>query len=135
EHAGVMLFCGRMTRGPGRDGRDLGLVDYQYCPRFSYGAVSGLVSVMAGASPVSILKETGELFAFEFVRGDDRIVSAFSLKDKGQLMFESDASGVTSFDSMGNRGHVFEGGSAQLQLDGYPRYLVFESATTIKLSD
>jgi len=62
DHVGVMLFCGRMTRGPGREGRDLGLVDYQFCPRFAYGAVSGLVSVLEAASLLIGITDRNSLF-------------------------------------------------------------------------
>jgi len=122
-----------MTRGPGREGRDLGLVDYQFCPRFAYGAVSGLVSVLEAASFESVLLEEEGVFAHEFTRGEDRIVSAFSLTDKGQLDFESDASEVIVIDPMGNERQRFEGSAASLVLDGYPRYLVFKNANRVAL--
>lgn len=133
DHAGVMLFCGRMTRGPGRDGRDLGLVDYQFCPRFAYGAVAGLVSVLSGASYASTLIEGEGIFAHEFILGEDRIVSAFSLTDKGQLAFESDAVAVAVFDAMGNEVNRRDGGGGELELDGYPRYLLFRNASRVGL--
>lgn len=133
DHVGVMLFCGRMTRGPGREGRDLGLVDYQFCPRFAYGAVSGLVEVLSGASFESVLIEEGQVYAHEFTRGEDRIVSAFSLSDKGELAFESDAKEVMVIDPMGNERQRIRGGAARLELDGYPRYLVFKNASRVAL--
>ncbi|MEM1441347.1 MAG: hypothetical protein AAGF67_03330 [Verrucomicrobiota bacterium] len=135
DHAGIMLFCGRMTRGPGRDGRDLGLVDYQFCSRFAYGAVAGLVSVLQGASFESVLVEEEGVFAYEFVVGEERVVSAFSLSDEGALSFESDASQVMVCDPMGNVVRQVAGGDVDLSLDGYPQYLVFRNAGSVALSE
>lgn len=133
EHAGVMLFCGRMTRGPGREGRDLGLVDYQFCPRFSYGAVAGLVSVLQGAVFDRVLKEAEGVHVYSFRRGGDMIVSAFSLNDEGELSFASDAGEVILYDAMGNEHSRFLPGKVSVSLDGYPVYLVFREATFLEV--
>lgn len=133
DHAGVMLFCGRMTRGPGRDGRDLGLVDYQFCPRFAYGAVAGLVSVLQGAVFEQVQREGDGVHVYSFRRGGDRIVSAFSLTDEGELSLRSDASEVILLDAMGNERSRVPGGDASVSLDGYPLYLVFRGASFLEV--
>lgn len=131
DHAGVMLFCGRMTRGPGRDGRDLGLVDYQFCPRFAYGAVAGLVSVLEGASYESTLIQGNEDYLYVFRKGEDLILAGFSTNDKGSVAIQSDAEGIVFTDAMGNS----RPGSETLDLNGYPRYWVLKRALDVSLSD
>ncbi|MDF1825665.1 MAG: hypothetical protein P1U68_13550 [Verrucomicrobiales bacterium] len=129
EHAGIMLFCGRMTRGPGREGRDLGLVDYQFCPRFAYGAIAGLVSALEGASFESTLVQSRERFVYVFRKGADLIVAGFSTDDAGTVGIESDAVEIQRIDAMGNP----QPGSEMLVLDGYPRYWVLKKAGSVAL--
>lgn len=131
NHAGVMLFCGRMTRGPGRDGRDLGLVDYQFCPRFAYGAIGGLVSVLEGASYESTLVQKDEKFLYVFKRKEEFILAGFATDDTGSFQLETDATEIRFVDAMGNE----SAGDDLLQLDGYPRYWILNGATQVAVSD
>ncbi|MEX2579896.1 MAG: hypothetical protein WD342_12630 [Verrucomicrobiales bacterium] len=133
DHGGVMLFCGRMVKGPGREQRDLGLLDYEFCPRFAYAAVGGLVSVLAGATFETTLMQTEETCVYEFRRGADRIVAAFSLDGNGEIELRSDGRGATVVDAMGNRAEPAAADSLVLSLDGYPGYAIFEGATSVSL--
>lgn len=129
DHRGVLVFCGRMTRGPGREGRDLGLLDYEFGPRFAYAAVAALVSALAGTShEATLLEETEGTHLYRFRRGDEWVLAGFTLDDAGaELVIDpGGAVEVESVDEMGNRSPVSEGGaSLTLRLDGYPRYWVF----------
>lgn len=132
-HEGALLFCGRMVKGPGREDRDLGLLDYEFGPRFSYAAVAGLVSVLAGAEFDGVIEETEETFVYRFRRGEDRIVAAFCLGEERTIPLESDAKRTVLVDPMGNREEAGTTGNVTLPLDAYPRYVVFEGAGKVVL--
>jgi hypothetical protein len=125
-HRGVLLFCGRMTRGPGREGRDLGLLDYEFGPRFAYAAVGALVGALAGASFDAILREEDDgLHLYRFRRRGGWVLAGFALGEGGECSVNAEA--VALLDEMGNRRAAErEGGTTRLVLDGYPRYWVFE---------
>lgn len=136
DHRGVLLFCGRMLKGPGREGRDLGLLDHEFCPRFSYAAVTGLVSVLAGASFEGTLLENEEACLYQFRRGNDLIVAGFSLEEGERFVLETDAASVIPVDAMGNRGKREVSGEASvfvLEADAYPSYLILEDANSAGL--
>jgi len=125
-HRGILLFCGRMTRGPGREGRDLGLLDYEFGPRFAYAAVSALVTALAGAShEATLLEEEEGIHLYRFRRGGGWILAAFTLGEEDSLVVASDAPQRHHIDEMGNF-RPFEDGETSFEIDGYPRYLLFE---------
>lgn len=130
-HSGILLFCSRMTRGPGRDGPpDFGLLDYQYCPRFVYASVSALLGTLDGATFDGILAERKNVHLYRFERDGDLILAGFTLgDDPDKITIESDASGVIEIDEMGNAQPERKGGRFQAELDGYPRYWVLHGAT------
>jgi hypothetical protein len=133
DHEGVMLFCGRMAKGPGRTERDLGLLDYEFCPRFSYAAVGGLVSVLAGATFERTLRDDGEEFLYLFRRGEDRIVAGFSFVDKGGMAIASDAREVIHVDPMGNRTSLPAESPVSPLLERYPNYWILRGASFASL--
>ena len=130
-HAGVLLFCSRMTRGPGRDGPpDFGLLDYQYCPRFVYGSIAALTGTLTKASFRETLVESKDIHLYVFERGEDLIVAGFTLgEEAATAVIESDAKEVIAVDEMGNEGEPSAGGGLNLTLDAYPRYWVLRGAT------
>lgn len=132
DHRGILLFCGRMAKGPGREDRDLGLLDYEFCPRFSYAAVSGLVSVLAGAEFEKTHLQGEKSFVYEFRNDEDIIVAAFSLEEKGEeFTIQSDATDAVIVDSMGNRDRPVAGRSLSMHLDAYPKYIIFKGARSV----
>ncbi|MEQ1839728.1 MAG: hypothetical protein ABL994_04910 [Verrucomicrobiales bacterium] len=132
-HAGVLLFCSRMTRGPGRDGPpDFGLLDYQYCPRFVYGSIATLTGTLTSASFRETLVESKDIHLYVFERGEDLIVAGFTLgEEAATALIESDAKEVIAVDEMGNEGGPAAGGGSNLTLDAYPRYWVLRGATRV----
>lgn len=130
-HAGVLLFCSRMTRGPGRDGPpDFGLLDYQFGPRFVYASIAALTGTLTGASYRETLVESEGIHLYVFQRGEDLIVAGFTLaEDEVIAELENDASEVIAVDEMGNSRNAVAGGSLMLALDAYPRYWILSGAT------
>lgn len=133
-HAGVLLFCSRMTRPPGRDGTpDFGLLDYQYCPRFVYGSIAALTGVLGGASFRETLVESDDIHLYLFERGEERIVAGFTIGEEAvSTEITTDAREIVALDEMGNKKpSVVSTGSLPLALDGYPRYWILRGATTV----
>jgi len=127
-HRGVMLFCGRMVKGPGRSDRDLGLLDYQFCPRFSYASVGGLVAALAGARHEEKLRETDTEFVYRFRRDDETILAFFSLTPGKVLPLRYEARGARLLDAMGNATPLAPAGETEFAMSAYPAYLVLDSA-------
>lgn len=130
NHAGVLLFCSRMTRGPGRDGTpDFGLLDYQFCPRFVYGSVAALTTTLSGASFEKTLSEIDAAYLYTFRRGADLILAGFTLEDSASIQITNDASEIVEVDEMGNTRLIDASNGLSLALDGYPRYWVLKGAS------
>ncbi|NLT70148.1 MAG: hypothetical protein GXX91_05580 [Verrucomicrobiaceae bacterium] len=134
-HAGVLLFCSRMTRPPGRDGSpDFGVLDHQFCPRFAYGSLAALLGTLQGATFRHTLMESDEIHLYVFERGDDLIVAGFTLAEDGsEVVLRSDADAVVAIDEMGNADPSPADKTLTLSLDGYPRYWVLRGATEVRL--
>ncbi len=76
-------FCSRMTRGPGRDGPpDFGLLDYQYGPRFAYGALAALTGTLTNTSYAATLSETDGIHLYRFQRDGESILAGFTLREE-----------------------------------------------------
>lgn len=132
-HAGILLFCSRMTRGPGRDGPpDFGLVDYQYCPRFVYAAVSALTGTLTNSSFHETLVESEGEHLYVFKKGTDLIVAGFHLGEtSATARLAHDGKEVVFVDEMGNEASIDATGTLTVNLDGYPRYWILRDATTV----
>jgi len=133
-HAGILLFCSRMTRGPGRDGPpDFGLVDYQYCPRFVYATISALTGTLTNTSFRETLVESDDVHLYLFEREGALIVAGFNLAETpATAVLHHDAKAVTFVDEMGNESAREETGLLSLTLDAYPRYWILSGATRAK---
>ncbi len=126
RHRGVLLFCGRMVRGPGREGRDLGLLDYEFGPRFAYAAVGALVEALAGAGFDAVLCEEEGVHLYRFRRGGEWILAGFTLGEREERLVGGGGETVAKVDEMGNRAAAERSGEGiRLALDGYPRYWIF----------
>ena len=133
DHAGILLFCSRMTAGPGREGtHHFGLLDYNFCPRFIYGTTAALMSTLAGASFERTVLETPDAaHLYKFRKGDDLILAGFTLSEQEHLEVVTDAKGITFVDEMGNPRPVQLTPGIPLLLDGYPRYWILEGASKV----
>ncbi|MEM7602504.1 MAG: hypothetical protein AAF357_13930, partial [Verrucomicrobiota bacterium] len=133
-HAGILLFCSRMTRGPGRDGPpDFGIVDYQFSPRFTYGSIAALTSTLVGASFRETLAESETVHLYVFEREDDLVVAGFTLGDPTSIQIEHDATVANYVDEMGNPSQLAKDPMIALSLDGYPRYWVLDGASYARI--
>jgi hypothetical protein len=130
-HKGILLFCSRMTRGPGRDGPpDFGLLDYQYGPRFAYGALATLTGTLTNTSYAETLSETNGIYLYRFHREGESILAGFTLREEPvTVRITSDARERIPIDEMGNAAPAEAGGDFPFLLDGYPRYQVLRGAT------
>lgn len=134
-HRGALLFCGRMVRGPGREGRDLGLLDYEFGPRFAYAAVGALVEALTGANFDAVVEEEDEgVHLYRFRRGEEWILAGFTLGEDSERLIGGGGEAVARIDEMGNREAAKrEGGAVRMVLDGWPRYWVFEGGESLEV--
>jgi len=128
DHAGVLLFGGRMTLGPRRVTQDFGFLDHFFCPRYVYGSVAALVSTLDGASFSRVLLDEEETTVYAFQKGADVILSGFSLTGEAAVVVEAGAERGVSVDAMGNAEEVSLRERFSWEIGKYPRYLVLENA-------
>lgn len=133
-HAGVLVFGGRMTLGPEQVSQDFGFLDYQFCPRFVYGSLAGLVGTLEGASFDRIVLQSEDVFVYQFLKDGRKLIAAFSLSGKAAVRWKADAAPVEVVDEMGNRNSVVLGKDDLLQFSSYPRYWIFAEDIEIGLS-
>jgi hypothetical protein len=132
---GMLMFVSRMTKAPGRSGRDFGLLDYDFCPRFVYGTVAGFVDLFAGARFERTLAESEGLHVYAFRRGGQRLVAVFSVGDVKAVTIESDAHSAAIADGMGNREPVMNAGAVNVAAGFFVRTIVLEGATRVGLKE
>ena len=133
DHAGVLLFGGRMTLGPNRTNQDFGFLDHQFCPRPVYGTMAALISTLDGASFVASRHDAGGIYAYEFEKNGASILAAFTTADEAAFDLQTDATQIVRIDEMGNRTTVEVAGSVEVILDGYPEYWEFPTGATFSL--
>lgn len=132
---GMLLFASRMTKAPGRSGRDFGFLDYDFCPRFVYGTVAAFVDVFAGAKFERALLEADSVHAYLFKRGAQHIVAYFAVGESTTLTITSDAKAAKFSDAMGNQ-NVHEGNVKQLNVraGALVKTIIFDGATRFDVS-
>ena len=130
---GMLIFASRMTKAPGRSGRDFGLLDYDFCTRFVYGTTSALIEKLAGARFDRVLVESGDQHAYMFKRGNHRIAAHFSIGASKELNLKSDAKQTRAFDAMGNEisSVTDHDGNIRVTSGALVKWIVFESATRV----
>ena len=133
DHAGVLLFGGRMTLGPARVTQDFGFLDHFFCPRYVCGSVAALVSTLQGATFSEVLHDDGDTVIYQFRHAEDLILSGFALSKASSVSVGSDAKRWTSIDAMGNETKVDPDSRFTWKLGAYPRYLVLEAASESKV--
>lgn len=128
-HEGVLLYASRMCLGPRRNGDDSwGIVDYFFCPRFAYGALSATIDVLAGCRFERIIEEKDGLFAYEFkAPRDTRVVAVFKTSpDRKTIRLSNEDGDAKLIDIMGNIGQSLADPSAEvleIEADYYPVFV------------
>ncbi len=141
QHLGAMLYSSRELYWPRQykyinvGAPDYGFVDYFFCPRFSYGAVSAFIDSYAGAQFESVLKESDNFHAYVFRRGGDLIVAYFAVQANTLVKFYSDCDKFSIVDPMGNDVTVASGTSSPVEVlaKRYPMTMVLYSAANVSL--
>ncbi|MDF1740488.1 MAG: hypothetical protein P1U86_15110 [Verrucomicrobiales bacterium] len=134
DHAGVLLFGGRMTLGPNRTNQDFGFLDHYFCPRPVYGTMAGLIATLDGASFVRSRHDSGGVYLYEFDKKGAMILAAFTTGDEAAFELETDASQLVQIDEMGNRTTLEVNGELVVELGGYPKYLEFPPGTEFSIN-
>lgn len=125
DHAGVLLFGGRMTLGPKRTNQDFGFLDHHFCPRPVYGTMAGLIATLDGASFVQACHDGGGIYVYEFEKNGAAILAAFTTAEEEMFDLQTNAQQLVQIDGMGNRTPIEVDGSSVVKLGGYPKYLEF----------
>ncbi|MEC5128481.1 hypothetical protein VSU19_17095 [Verrucomicrobiales bacterium BCK34] len=134
DHAGVLLFGGRMTLGPNRTNQDFGFLDHYFCPRPVYGTMAGLIATLDGASFVRSRHDSGGVYLYEFDKKGAMILAAFTTGDEAAFELQTDASQLVQIDEMGNRTTLEVNGGLVVELGGYPKYLEFPPGTGFSIN-
>ncbi|MBM3496092.1 MAG: hypothetical protein FJX72_17495, partial [Armatimonadetes bacterium] len=133
-HRAALIYCTRDIGGPRMKlpEADWGCVDYTFCPRRVYGAVSAFVDRLAGLTTDAVLCEKPQLFAYSF-RGDDRrVVALFAPDEAGRkVTVVSDAKSAEVVDVMGNAAPAPAAGRVEAKAWLYPTYVVLHGATRV----
>ncbi len=138
DHRGVLLYSSREIWWPrqySEPAPDYGFVDYFYCPRFVYGAVSAFIDHYAGARFERIIAESDNIHAYQFRRGEDILIAVFAVKTPQAVRLKSDARAGSVIDAMGNETALSSTTAVTLQAGAYPLTVVFQSAKTATLTD
>lgn len=125
DHAGVLLFGGRMTLGPKRTNQDFGFLDHRFCPRPVYGTMAGLIATLDGASFVASRHDSGGIYVYEFEKDGVTILAAFTTEDEAVFDLQTDTPQLVQIDEMGNRTTLEVDRGLVVTLDGYSRYWEF----------
>jgi len=135
RHEGVLLYSSRELWWPRQfsyDGvSDYGFVDYFYCPRFAYGAVSAFLDRYAGYRFDRVLQDTPELHAYAFRRGDRRLVALFSTAAPVEVALRADGPASSVIDPMGNGQDVAGQDELRVRVEDYPITVVYPEASRI----
>ena len=132
---GMLLFASRMTKAPGRTGRDFGFLDYDFCPRFVYGTVAAFVDLFAGAKFERVLLEADSAHAYLFRRGTQHIVAYFAVVESKALTITSDAKAAKLIDAMGNASdHKGDVSRLNVNAGALVKTIILEGATLVELS-
>jgi hypothetical protein len=134
-HLGVLLYSSRELEWPRQysyDGvSDYGFVDYFFCPRFVYGAVSAFLDHYAGVRFDHILRESDNLHIYTFRGTDRQLVAVFALREPVPVTLTSNARRATLVDPMGNESPVDNGKQVTLEVGEYPQTVVLYGATEV----
>ena len=84
-----------------------------------------LVETLGGATFKKVISEQDGVYIYQFSRGEDNIVAAFSTAEKQAVSFRKSGSDFSLVDPMGNQTPIQPDGNdnISLSLNGYPIYL------------
>jgi hypothetical protein len=131
----ALVYASREYGGP-RGSGDWGMLDYTFCPRFSYGAVASFCDWFAGAKFVAALSEQNSLYVYEFRKGDSILAPVFiSWDGRVPIKLETDAHEAFLVDPMGNRAPAkVENGRVEVLAGLYPQAIVLQGATRLAIA-
>jgi hypothetical protein len=132
---GVLLYASRELWWPRQHDKEYGFFDYFFCPRYVYGAASAFLDKYAGFRFSRVLKETDNLFVYEFVSGKRSMVAAFAVKKPVQITLTSDARSAVLIDPMGNETPLADAKKVTLQAGEFPQSVVFDGASDVALCE
>ncbi|MFP4171395.1 MAG: hypothetical protein ACLFV4_00635 [Candidatus Hydrogenedentota bacterium] len=105
-HRGVTIYRSRdILRGPGRvENGCWGYLDYFMAPRFTYGVLSALIDIYAGAEFSSALHLSDTLHLYKFTRDGVQLITAFRPDGSNgePITLVGDMPAIQQFDAMGN---------------------------------
>lgn len=130
---GVLLYSSRELSWPRQHEAEYGFVDYFFCPRFVYGAVSAFLDRYAGFRFERIIRESDNLHAYEFRSGSRRMIAVFALKPPVKVTLKTDARSATLLDPMGNESAISDAKRVTIQAGEYPQAVVLDEASTVEL--
>lgn len=130
-----MLYSSREVRWPRQYSyngvSDYGFVDYFFCPRFVYGAVSAFINNYAGFRFERVLIESDNLHAYEFKCGEQRIVAFFAVKSPLEIRLASDADKAMLIDPMGNKQQLQNPRLITIKTSDYPQTILLDNTASI----
>jgi hypothetical protein len=113
---------------------EYGFVDYFFCPRFVYGAVSAFIDKYAGFRFERTLAETDNLHAYVFRNGDRRMVAVFAAKEPATVRLRTDASKASLIDPMGNEKQIEAGPVISVTAGAYPQSIALWDSHCVELA-
>ncbi|MHB0999166.1 MAG: hypothetical protein ACYC27_07960 [Armatimonadota bacterium] len=130
---GAMLYSSRELDSPRQHKTEYGFVDYFFCPRFTYGAVSAFIDHYAGVRFERIEEESDNLHVYLF-KGKDRMMAAvFTAGEPVTVTLKSNAREISLVDPMGNVAESVNGSSIDLKTGSYPQTLIFHGASKVEM--
>jgi hypothetical protein len=137
-HLGVLFYSSRELWWPRQFAysgiSDYGFVDHFFCPRSAYGAASAFLAWYAGCRFMRVLEESAELHAYEFARGEERLIALFAGQGPQQVTLATDARRTTLIDPMGNESRPVEGREVALTVGEYPQTVRLFGATYARVA-
>jgi len=134
-HRAALLYCARDIGGPRqRKDPDWGYLDYTFCPRFAYAALTAFIDTYTGARFVKPLLKHGDITAYQFVRGSEILVSLSGPEAKRNVMITGVWRSATLIDPMGNQTPLKGDQAFTVGAGSYPVTVVLEAGKDIAVT-
>jgi hypothetical protein len=132
KNACALLYASREIGGP-RGSGDWGMLDYTFCPRFSYGTVSAFCDWYAGSVFNVALAERNGLYIYEFHQGHKKVLSLYAAGEGSRpATIQTDATSALLVDAMGNAAPLdIVAGAIHVDVSAYPQTLILEGASKV----
>lgn len=135
-HRAALVYCTRDIGGPRQrlPESDWGCVDYTFCPRSVYGAISAFIDRLAGLKPEATLCEKPGLFAYQLSGERRRVVALFAPDEAGRkVTVVSDARSASVIDAMGNATPARSPGRVAVVAGLLPTYVELAGAAKVSV--